>query len=78
MWPYFTVPLEGHIRQVWLYSLSFYFKNMDFIQYQYLLQRQYLLYNLQQILKKNNLPLFKNIISFLYVPYGTKHNFIQL
>jgi hypothetical protein len=19
MWPYFTVPLEGHIRQVWLY-----------------------------------------------------------
>jgi hypothetical protein len=19
MWPYFTVPLEGHIKQVWLY-----------------------------------------------------------
>ena len=21
MWPYFTVPLEGHIRQGWLYKL---------------------------------------------------------
>ena len=21
MWPYFTVPFEGHIRQVWLYNL---------------------------------------------------------
>jgi hypothetical protein len=20
MWPYFTVPLEGHIRQIWLYK----------------------------------------------------------
>jgi hypothetical protein len=21
MWPYFNVPLEGHIRQVWLYLI---------------------------------------------------------
>ena len=22
MWPYFTIPLEGHIRQVWLYDIA--------------------------------------------------------
>jgi hypothetical protein len=24
MWPYLTVPLEGHIRQVWLYNIYTY------------------------------------------------------
>jgi hypothetical protein len=27
MWPYFNIPLEGHIRQVWLYNFMIQMQN---------------------------------------------------
>ena len=36
MWPYFTVPLEGHIRQVWLYILKSIFFKLFFNPFNYM------------------------------------------
>ena len=36
MWPYFNVPLEGHIRQVWLYVMKELYMSFENEQYEYI------------------------------------------